>query len=1245
MMNRDPEIQPNDQASPCCLGSTGINVLLHSWIRRCALMVWLAFHAASAQEATVLDIENKVETAISKTAVWKNATVRQTLSVGDRIRTRQRSRATVALTGLYTVRLDQFTTVEITPGLVSAAKPRLDLAGGAAFIFSREPNAEMDVRLPAANAALRGTQLLARVMPDGTSQIQVLEGVVDLQNPQGRLTLNAGESGEAAMGMAPRRTAVIEAVNLLQWALYYPAVIDPAELRIANSKALSAYQKGNLLAAVEALPAQPPAGSDERVFHAGVLLAVGRVDEVHAVLKGVPAAHPGRRALLRMIQAVRGDSGDARDVDAMTSASEALAESYYLQSQAGPEAATKAARQATVRSPGNGFAWTRLAELEFSAGDSRAALVAVGKGLALTPENARAHALTGFILSARNRIAEARAAFERAVELDGAFGNGWLGLGLIKIRQGDLEGGRIDLQTAATVEPVASIFHSYLGKAMSKDGRRIEAEKDLMFARQLDPNDPTPLLYMALEKQQNNRTNEAIGDLEESIRLNDNRRLFRSAFLLDQDRAVRNANLARIYQAAGMKDVAVREAALAVENDYANPSAHLFLANSYNALRDPDRTLLRYETPWFNELLMANLLSPVGGGPLSQVVSQQEYSKLLEADGVGGSLFTEWRSTSEIRTTASFFGTSGNVSYGIDAYYRNDDGDRANSDIDLREIYAQFKWQPTADDIVYFLGKWSDQSNGELFESYDNQPLSTDFRFDENQEPGLLLAGWNHTWRPGSNTLLLAGRLAASQRLSDPASRQALALRDTNQMRPGFIRTGSQGFDEFTNPALAGSVVANPDGSLSYAPELIRAIQPYLGSGDLLDLANRPFDFLTRREWEIYGAELQHIEQRDRHTFLLGGRWQEGDIETQALLNYRGPAFVGAFESPAANQNVETDYQRTGLYAYDYWQLSPSLTLIGGISWDRIDHPENFRNPPVSESQVVDDRISGKLGFTWRPSEWFTMRGAAAQGLGGLSFDESVRLEPTQIAGFNQAYRTAISESVVGSVETPEFDILGFAMEGKLPNRTWWGISAGLIEQKVSRTLGIFSGYDSGVFINTPAYFPDGTRQDLDYLEKSAALTLNHLIGDQFAVGASWRVTRSELESSHPALSTLLPALVDTATLNEISLFADWNSPSGWFARIEANWFDQQLNRQDSYERLRTVANSNANPNDDLPNRSGDSFIQVNAWAGYRFNNNLCELAVGVLNIGGTDYQLSPLNPRSEIARDRTFFATCRISF
>jgi hypothetical protein len=56
-------------------------------------------------------------------------------------------------------------------------------------------------------------------------------------------------------------------------------------------------------------------------------------------------------------------------------------------------------------------------------------------------------------------------------------------------------------------------------------------------AREIDAGDPTPWLYSALLLQQQNRINEGIRDLQRSQDLNDNRQVYRSRLLLDQDRA------------------------------------------------------------------------------------------------------------------------------------------------------------------------------------------------------------------------------------------------------------------------------------------------------------------------------------------------------------------------------------------------------------------------------------------------------------------------------------------------------------------------------------------------------------------------------------------------------------------------------------------------------------------------------------------------------------------------------------
>jgi len=216
--------------------------------------------------------------------------------------------------------------------------------------------------------------------------------------------------------------------------------------------------------------------------------------------------------------------------------------------------------------------------------------------------------------------------------MDSSLGNAWLGRGLCRIRKRLTLEGRRDLQTAAALEPNRSLLRSYLGKGFSDVFDTLHAKRELELARRLDKEDPTPWLYSSWLDYQNNQVNDAVRDLEASQERNDNRAVYRSRMLLDQDRAVGSSSLATIYQGAGLEQVSVNEATRAVTYDYANYSAHLFLADSLDALRDPTRFNLRYETAWFNELLLANLLAPAGTRSISQNISQEEYTRPFEQD-------------------------------------------------------------------------------------------------------------------------------------------------------------------------------------------------------------------------------------------------------------------------------------------------------------------------------------------------------------------------------------------------------------------------------------------------------------------------------------------------------------------------------------------------------------------------------------------------------------------------------------
>src|SRR5262249_16349794 len=149
---------------------------------------------------------------------------------------------------------------------------------------------------------------------------------------------------------------------------------------------------------------------------------------------------------------------------------------------------------------------------------------AVDKALTLSPRNAQALTVRGFLLAARNQTREAIDWFNQAIAIDSNLGNAWLGRGLCRIRRGDRPGGREDLLGAAALEPQRAFLRSYLGKAYADIDDSERAHQELALAKNLDPADPTAWLYSALLLQQESRINEAVDELQRSQELNDNRR-------------------------------------------------------------------------------------------------------------------------------------------------------------------------------------------------------------------------------------------------------------------------------------------------------------------------------------------------------------------------------------------------------------------------------------------------------------------------------------------------------------------------------------------------------------------------------------------------------------------------------------------------------------------------------------------------------------------------------------------------
>jgi tetratricopeptide (TPR) repeat protein len=1127
----------------------------------------------------IIEAAGQVEYSSGAATNWHRATVGLALKPGDRVRTHAQSRAAVQLSDRSVIRLNERTTLELLPPR-HAEKKRFALPGGSLFFFNREQPADVEFDTPLAAGAIRGTEFLLEVADTQRDlRLALIDGLVSLETRDGAVQLERGEDLRLQSGRPPQKTALVNATAAIQWALYYPAVVDPGTLQIDAgeqqllSEVLQNYRAGDLLAALAAWPiAAPDRSEGARVLHAQLLLAVGQVFEAGNLLAGLPADAPAANALREIVSVVRGDAVSPAGITGDRSASESLAASYGFQARSDLPAARAAAKRAVERAPDFGFAHARLAELEFAFGNRRAALAELEVALRLSPRLAPAHSLRGFVLLDQGDTRSAFAAFDQARELDAAFGPAWVGRGLCLMRERQFNQARAAFQTAAALEPQRGLFRAYLGKAASEIGDEKGAKKEFNLAKRLDPNDPTAWLYSALDSWQDNRINEAIRELERSSDLNDERAPFRSRLLLDSDRSVRSADLAALYDDAGVPVVGQRSAARSVAEDYANFSGHLFLANSYQSLETANRFDLRLETARQSELLVANLLAPPGAGNLSQQLSQQEHLRFFDPRPVGVSTFTQYGSNGDWRQLGTVFGTVDGFSYAFDANYEDLNGQYPNNDSLQKQYIFTAKQRVTADDELYFQFGWLNSEAGDIASLYDPAQVNRGFRVSEEQEP-TLSAGWHHTWAPGSHSLLLLSRL--DDQFSSLNPRQDVI----------FLRQIG---------GITSEVIVPPPG-----PPITN-------------------DFDSR--FTLYSAELQQIWETPQHSLVVGGRFQSGDVDSHATLSQQLTGTI-------TDQRQHGTMERGDVYGYWTWRPFEPLQLIGGASYDHLKFPSDTDIPPLSGGESTRDQVSPKVGLMYTPWKRGVFRADYTKSLGGLFFDPSVRLEPTQVAGFNQAFRSLLPESVAGIVPGSEFQTAAAAFDQSFAKGTWFGVEAEWLKSDGARTVGVLT---NSTFLPI-ADSPGSTRQTLDFQERNFSVYGAQLLGEMFSLSARYRWSEAKLRGQFPGVPDTAVNLDqleqnNRAILQQVALGANVTHPSGVFAQWESVWYHQ----------------SNFGY---TPALAGDDFWQHNVIVGYRFPRRSAEVQFGVLNLADTDYHLNPLNLHAELPRGRTIVASLRLNF
>ena len=844
----------------------------------------------------ITSAQGLVELRGTTASVWNVSTLNSLLCPGDSIRVGRRSRADLLLFATDAVlRIDQLTTLQIVDPAPSGPS-LLDLIRGAIHFFSRLPQA-LEVRTPFVSAGVEGTEFVLRVEQDRTL-VSVFEGLVRLRNDQGALLLAANQSGEALAGQAPQLRLVARPRDGVQWALYYQplstASIDPSAPALRES--LEALRGGNLTQAFERLEEVSESDRNEAyyVYRAGLLLSVGRVDEASLDLDQALRVAPqsgGAYGLRAVIEVARNDpeqalaDGHEAVRRSPRSSFAKIALSYAQQASFELEAARDTLLQAVDDQPQDNLAWARLAELWLSLGDLDRALEAAERATSLGPELGRTQTVLGFARLTQTKIADARAAFERALGLESESPLIRLGLGLAKIRDGELREGRRDIEIAVSLDPNNALIRSYLGKAYFEEKRDAVAEEQLNLAKQLDPNDPTPYFYDAIRKQTINRPVAALHDLQRSIELNDNRAVYRSRLLLDEDLAARSASLARIYRDLGFEQVALVEGWKSVVSDPSDYSGHRFLADTYSVLP-------RHEIARVSELLQSQLLQPINITPVQPSLAETDLL-ISESSGPTGSAFNEFtplfhRNRFALQASGVLGGNDtfgdevvhsgvwNRFAYSIGQFHLETDGFRENNNQD-QDIYDLFL-QASLTHKTSIQGEFRSRTlvKGDLPLLFDSDSFLPFLA--QSEEFDTARFGLHHAFAPGSDL-------------------------------------------------IASVIYGRFDGKLDD-----QTFDPFFQLPGTVEIA------LDDDAWTV---EIQHLYRSRRFRITSGGGYFQADRKDVFTVRQSVPFPPGLLEFSAA---AETDVRQINLYLYSLIDYPQNVTFTLGASADFFDDGDSEIN-------------------------------------------------------------------------------------------------------------------------------------------------------------------------------------------------------------------------------------------------------------------------------------------------------------
>lgn len=481
------------------------------------------FPRLSAATASVIARKAGEEAHFIDVAGWRGVDIAQELLVGDALRTNAYGHLAVLFVDNTQIRLGRNSTM-VVKKIGNAEDTVLGLEEGTIWGRAERGEEGVTIETPAAAAAIRGTDWTLTVEGDKTSLI-VLEGVVELFNEYGSVSVTRGEAASARIGQAPTKTIIVDPDDREQM-LYYLALRSSFDW-LPTTPLPSPQMRGER-ARISAKPEAARNADDwlalAEIAHSyeGREAALDALEQAAAFR--LSASQKARYDLVdAMITAAEGRYDDAAKLFARAAPrldgerrAVALYAGYFARALANPD---RAEAPPTIRAGGPYAALAAALAAGFLK-DIPAAIAVLKEAEARHPDDPTlpaTRAQLALLLDDREQVKEA---IDRSLAIDPddptaleARANYRSGI------ESDLDGALGDLERATAIAPGSTTIWNALGLVHSARGAEREAEAALKRSIALDPQDPASRANLALFYLGQDRVTEAKAEIDKAIAL------------------------------------------------------------------------------------------------------------------------------------------------------------------------------------------------------------------------------------------------------------------------------------------------------------------------------------------------------------------------------------------------------------------------------------------------------------------------------------------------------------------------------------------------------------------------------------------------------------------------------------------------------------------------------------------------------------------------------------------------------